>query len=59
MMDKKMNELWDYMVENGIATSDELGLACALCGIDLGTLERVLYIRTGFRSLEQICEEEE
>lgn len=57
MMDREMEELWDYMEETGIATSKEMGLAVALCGSNLNTLERVLYIRTGYRSLEQMLEE--
>lgn len=57
-MEKEMFELWDFMTECGIATYDELGLACALCGRSLGTIERVLYIKTGYRSLAQIREAE-
>lgn len=55
----KRNELWDYMEEMEIATREEIGLATALCGNTLETLERVLYIKTGYRNLEQIKEEEE
>lgn len=51
--------LWDNMTELGIATNEELGLACALCGTTEETLKRVLYIKTGYRSIEQILEEEE
>lgn len=58
MMDEKMNMMWDEMVEMGIATDEELGLAVALCGTNMQTLESVLYIRTGYRSLEQMNEEE-
>lgn len=58
-MTDKMIKLWDYMVEMGIATDEEIGLATALMGRTEQTLESVLYIRTGYRSLEQIEEEEE
>lgn len=58
MMDREMLQLWDYMEETGIATSEEMGLALALCGNNLHTLERVLDVRTGYHSLEQILEEE-
>ena len=58
MMTETMNRLWDTMVELSIATNEELGLAVALCGNTQHTLERVLYIRTGYRNLEQIEEEE-
>lgn len=54
----KRDELWEYMVQWEIATDEELGLAVALCGNTLQTLERVLYIRAGYRSLEQLREEE-
>lgn len=58
MMTKEINMMWDEMVEIGIATDEELGLAVALCGMNMQTLEKVLYIRTGYRSLEQMNEEE-
>ena len=50
--------LWDNMTELGIATNEELSLACALCGTTEETLKSVLYIRTGYRSIEQMWEEE-
>ena len=58
MMSEKMNRMWDEMVELGIATDEELGLAVALCGVTEQTLTSVLYIRTGYRSLEQMNEED-
>lgn len=58
-MTDNMLFLWDNMTELGIATDEELNLACALCGITEETLKRVLYIKTGYRSLEQMWEEEE
>lgn len=57
--EEKMYELWDYLTETEICTDSEIGLAIALCGKNLQTLESVLYIRTGYRTLEQIREEEE
>lgn len=59
MFDDKMIAMWDEMVELGIATEEELGLATALCGSSIETLESVLFIRTGYRSLEQMFEDEE
>lgn len=56
-MEQKMFELWDTMVELGIATDEEIGLATALMGRNVGTLESVLFIRTGYRSLSQFLEE--
>lgn len=57
IQEQKMDRLWDYMTTQGIATNEEIGLATALCGKNLDTLEKVLYIKTGYRSLEQIEEE--
>lgn len=60
-MTDKMMRMYDYMVETEIATVDELNLAINLCGNTIETLNSVLYIRTGYRDLEQYldCEEEE
>lgn len=58
-MDERMNQLWDVMVEYGVATAEELGLALALCGTNIQTLNQVLYIRTGYRSLEQFLAEDD
>lgn len=57
--EREMFELWDEMVELEIATDEEIGLATALMGRNLQTLESVLYIRTGYRSLSQLREEDE
>ena len=57
-MDKKMNELWDYITEWNIATENEICLVTSINGTNLDTFESILYSRTGYRSLEQIkdCE---
>lgn len=49
--------MWEMMVDTGVCTDEELGLAVALCGRSLQIMEHVLYIRTGYRSLEQMFEE--
>lgn len=52
--------MYDQLVEMGIATADELNLAFNMT--DAGwaeTLNKVLYIRTGFRSIAQMLEEED
>lgn len=59
MMDRETEMYWDTMVELGIATNEELGLVVALCGTTKETMQRVLYIRTGYRTIEQMTEEEE
>ena len=56
-MEQEMFELWDTMVEFGIATDEEIGLATALMGRNIETLESVLFIRTGYHNLSQFLEE--
>lgn len=59
MMDKVTEMYWDIMVKLGIATDEELSLVTALCGTTKKTLQRVLYIRTGYSPIEQMIEKEE
>lgn len=54
-----IDRIWDFLVDNAICTDEEIGLAVALCGKNVQTMERVLFIRTGYRSLDQIEGEEE
>ena len=58
-MNKKMNELWDYITEYEIATEDEICLITSINGTNLDTFESILFSRTGYRSLDQIKEIEE
>lgn len=56
-MTTRENLLWDFITENEIATENELQLVWNLCGMSEETLERVIFARTGLRSIEQ-CREE-
>lgn len=58
MMNERENYIWEMLEELGIATREELGLAVALCGISEQTLNSVLFIRTGYRTIEQLLEED-
>ena len=49
-----INEYWEYLTENGIATEEELQLVTSINGYNEDTLNDVLYIRTGYRSIEQM-----
>ena len=50
---------YDMMVEYGIATADELNLARNLMDGEWNeVLDRVVYIRTGYRTFEQYIEAE-
>lgn len=57
-MEGYINELWDYLVESGTATEDEISLVCSINGTNEDSLNAILYSRTGYRDLEQIKEME-
>lgn len=59
MASEKVYEIWDALVELGIATDEEIGLVTTLMGTSEHTLNSILYARTSYRSLEQMYEEEE
>ena len=48
--------IWDYLVENLIATEDELRLVTNINGYSVESLEDVIYAKTGYRSLDQLQE---
>lgn len=52
-MDKEFNELWDLLIEHGVATEKELRLITAINGQNITALNDVLYVRTGCRYLGQ------
>jgi|TARA_R110000764_G_C10725978_1_gene348750 hypothetical protein len=50
------NEIWEYIIENSIATEEELILITSINGMNEESLNSVLYCRTGYRSVEQITD---
>lgn len=54
--EKEYNELWDLLVDNKIATNDELNLISYINGWSIETLNDVLYARTGYRDIKQFKE---
>ena len=51
------DEFFDFLVEYGIATEEEIRLVTAINGYNEETLLDILYVRTGNRSVEQFLEE--
>jgi len=51
---KEEDAYWDFLVEHGIATADELILVTKINGYKTETLDDVLYVRTGYRSRDQL-----
>ena len=48
-----VTELWDLIIEHGIATEDELRLITDINGYSINTLNDGLNARTGYRDWEQ------
>lgn len=60
MMTTNEMVLYDQLVDMGIATPEEINLCFNLTATTwTETLENILYIRTGYRSISQMLEEEE
>ena len=51
------DEFFDFLVEYGIATEEEILLVSKINGYNEETLNDILYVRTGNRSVEQFLEE--
>jgi hypothetical protein len=54
----KENLLWDYLIDKGIATEESLVLLTNINGYSVETLEDALYALTGYRSIDQLEDEE-
>lgn len=49
--------LWDFIVNNNIATEDEVRLVSCMNGLNESTMYDIIYVRTGLRSYEQCIDE--
>ncbi len=58
MTTTQVDNFWDYLIDNGIASEDTLQVITSINGYNIDTLNDVLYATTGYRSLEQIEENE-
>jgi len=56
---EKENELYNLLIDYGIATEKEIELCCNIMGFNIETLNSILFARTGYRSLWQYLEYEE
>ena len=50
-------EIWDAIIEHGIATEGELELVTAINGYHDDALNNVIWVRTGYRNIEQFLED--
>ena len=52
----KIEEIWDKILEYGIATEQELQLITDINGYNKQTLNDVIYARTSYHDMEQYIE---
>lgn len=52
-----ISTIWDAIIEYGIATEEELLLVTAINGYNEDALNDVIFVRTGYRSIEQLLED--
>lgn len=52
-----VNELWNSIVEYGIATEEELQLVTCINGYNEQSINDIIYVRTGHHDIEQFLEE--
>lgn len=51
--------IWDCLIDYGIATEAELQLVTCINGYNEEALNNVIYARTGYRSIEQLKDEDD
>lgn len=51
--------IYDYLIDNDIATSEEIDLVTYINGDNVTSLLDILYVRTGFTSWIQLEDEED
>ena len=52
------NELFERIINDGIATESEVNLVTDIAGYSIETLNQIIYARTGYRDIEQYEESE-
>ena len=57
LMDSRKDEYWDFLLANDVATEDELRLVTDIIGYSVESLDKILYSKTGLRSVDQYCDE--
>lgn len=51
-----IEEMWDILVDYGIATDDEIDLVTAINGYNEKSMKDILYVRTGYNDFDQYKE---
>ena len=50
-------KVWDYLIDNNIASEETLRVVTNINGYNVDTLNDVLYSETGYRSIDQLDNE--
>lgn len=58
MTEKQIDEYWNFLNDNEIATDEELRLVTEINGANEKTLNDILFVRTGYRDWKQYMEGE-
>ena len=53
-----IDQAWEYLEDNGIATNDELVLVTNINGYNIEALDSIVYARTGLNTVDQLINEE-
>jgi len=54
----KLNKIFDFIIEWEIATEDEIQLVTKINGWNEESLNDIIYVKTGYRDMEQMKESE-
>lgn len=57
MTPETREEIWDFLLDNNIATGSELYLVTNVAGYTVDVLNDVLFVQTGYRSIDQYTDE--
>ena len=57
-MGNDVSYVWDFLIENAYFTEAELQLVTSINGYSIETLNDCIYVRYGYRSLDQMLGED-
>ena len=55
-INEKEDAIYDFIVENGFASEETLQIIAKMNGYSVETLNRVIYVTTGYHSMQQYIE---
>ena len=55
----ELDEQFNYLIEYGISTEEEMKLVTSINGYNEECVNDILYVRTGYRDMEQYLEYED